>query len=222
MQVCWSSRQLIFKWPNAGRCTPCYKHVTVQPALFNWFLVFGGNRRKSAVFTQQTKCMCCTLELKHRVTFSHKCVRLRVALFWQSSSVFTFISSFRPDFLPNMSSSSSLTSCSPYWLSCVSHKQARLHFKGNDLCPLKWMNEGPYLCRSELQSAARCYFGLMRSSTLNSTHDYYYHGSFAANQSSRLTRYNLFTVVIIVKHTTKYNTQLRLRVWHTCAENVGM
>lgn len=83
-------------------------------------------------------------------------------------------------FPPNMSSSSALTSCSPYWLSSVFHKQARLHFKGNDLCPLKWMNEGPYLCLSELRSAAACYFGLMCSSTLNNTHDYYYHGSFAA------------------------------------------
>lgn len=88
--------------------------------------------------------------------------------------------SFRSDSLPNMSSSSALTSCSPYWLSSVFHKQARLHFKGDDLCPVKRMNEEPYLCRSELRSAARCYFGLTQSTILNSTHDYYYHGSFAA------------------------------------------
>lgn len=111
-----------------------------------------------------------------------KCVRLKRGNIGDpSSSVFTFISSFYPVFFkPNMSSSSALTSCSPYWLSSVFHKQPRLHFKGDDLCPPKRMNEGPYLRRSALRSAARCYFALMRSFTLNSTHDYYYHGCVAA------------------------------------------
>lgn len=37
-------------------------------------------------------------------------------------------------FPPNMSCSSQLTSCSPYWLSYVPCKQALLLFKENDLC----------------------------------------------------------------------------------------
>lgn len=37
-------------------------------------------------------------------------------------------------FPPNMSCSSQLTSCSPYWLSYVPCKQALLLLKENDLC----------------------------------------------------------------------------------------
>lgn len=183
MQVCWSSRQLVFKWPNAGRCTSSYKHVTVQ-------------EKKSCVHTaaEMYALHSWTSAPRHFLSLKKKNVCDSEWRYSGKAHLFSLLSPrFAPIFLPNMSSSSSLTSCSPYWLSYVSHKQAGLHFKGNDLCPLKWMNEGPYLCRSELQSAAQCYFGLMRSSTLNNTR-LLLSQFLCRNKSSRLSYLQLWSL----------------------------